>query len=112
MLQRLFSSNARLPAEQATFSAVKPSGRSRRSRNAIGAVLNCAGIRGSRSRKASKDRCGRDGQVGLLWYLGAKPFVVSFHAFDLVAGEALNVHIFGFVRVCFFCFKSLGKAVI
>lgn len=55
---------------------------------------------------------GRDGQVGLLWYLGAKLFVLSFHVFDLVAGEALNVHISGFVRVCLFCFKSLGKAII
>lgn len=67
---------------------------------------------GSRSRKESKGRCGRDGQVGLLWYLGANLFVVSFHVFDLVAGEALNVHISGFVCVCLFCFKSLGKAII
>lgn len=55
---------------------------------------------------------GRDGQVGLLWYLGANLFVLSFHVFDLVAGEALNVHISGFVHVCLFCFKSLGKAII
>lgn len=43
---------------------------------------------GSRSRKRSKGQCGRGGQVGLLWDLGAKLFVVSFHVFDLVAGEA------------------------
>lgn len=67
---------------------------------------------GSRSRKETKGRCGRDGQVGLLRYLRAKLFVVSFHVFDLVAGEALNVHISGFVCVCLFCFKSLGKAII
>lgn len=39
--------------------------------------------------------------MDLLWYLGAKLFVVSFHVFDLVAGEALNVHISGFVCVPF-----------
>lgn len=111
MLQSLLSSPARLPAGQAPFSAVKPSGRSS-SKNAIGATLNCAGIRGSGSRKESKGRCGRDGQVGLLCYLGAKLFVASFHVFDLVTGEALNVRISGIVCVCLFCFKSLGKAIV
>lgn len=34
---------------------------------------------------------------------------MSFHVFDLMAGEALNVHISGFVCVCFFLFQIIRE---
>lgn len=49
--------------------------------------------------------------MGPLQYLRAKLFVVSFHVFDLVAGETLNVHISGFVCVCFFFFFFLFQII-
>lgn len=55
------------------------------------------------------------GEMGKWIYSGIlepNSFFVSFHVFDLMAGEALNVHISGFVCVCLFCFKSLGKDII